>query len=104
ANVGIGGDGEWANTVSLLFGNGNGTFGPAQPFDAGPSVKAVSSGDVDNDGDRDIIVANNGLHDGSVTVLLSDGAGGFAAPTTLTVADFNRPSSVVAGDFDLDGD
>ncbi len=51
-------------TMSVLYGNGNGTFQPAVILPSAYSpdllnVSGITAGDLDNDGDKDIIVGNN---------------------------------------------
>ncbi len=67
------------NTVSVLLGNGDGTFQTQIPYglDPGSSPNAVAVGDFNGDGKLDLAVAN---HDNStVTVLLGNGDGMFTA-------------------------
>ncbi len=98
------------NTVTVLMGNGTGKFTPVplpiegQPlpagtYAAGPSVFSIAAGDIDGDGRPDLIVANNGVGDNSVSVLLNNGTGTFGAPTSVPVGAGNLVESVVAGDF-----
>jgi predicted outer membrane repeat protein len=46
------------NNVSVLLGNGNGTFGPQHTFDAGPHPSAVAAADINRDGKPDVVVTN----------------------------------------------
>lgn len=55
--------------VSVLLGNGQGSFGPATLFSVGRFPQAVAVGDFDGDGRPDLAVVNNG--DGSVSILLN---------------------------------
>ncbi len=98
------------NTVSILYGVGNGTFAPVavpisgQPlpagaYAAGPMVWSIAAGDVNGDGHPDIIVTNNGLTTNEVTVLLNNGNGTFQAPVAYSVGSTPIPVSVVTGDF-----
>src|SRR3989475_12741971 len=50
---------SYANTVSVLLGNGDGTFQPAQSFGAGSGAFSVAVGDFNGDGRPDLAVANN---------------------------------------------
>jgi hypothetical protein len=72
---------------------------PAANF--GPDWVAV--GDINGDGKPDIVVANSGvgLSGDSVSVLLNNGSGTFAAAQTYTVG--GAPTGVVVGDFNRDG-
>ena len=64
-------------SVSVLLGNGNGTFQTQHTFAAGPHPGAVTLGDVNGDGKPDLAVVN--LRNKSVSVLLGNGNGTFQA-------------------------
>ncbi len=86
--------------VSVLLGNGDGTFKPYQTFTAGPSPTAVTAGDFDGDGNQDLALSFVGAGIG-VAVLLGNGDGTFAAPATYSTAPI--PRDVTTADFDQDG-
>src|SRR5262249_5237626 len=69
------------STVSVLPGNGDGTFGAESLFAVGGNPAAVVVGDVNGDGKLDLVTANNG----SAGVLLGNGDGTFAAPQTYAL-------------------
>ena len=48
----------YSDTVSVLLGNGNGTFQAQQTFATGDQPSSVAVGDVNGDGKPDIVVAN----------------------------------------------
>src|SRR5258708_3866126 len=73
SNVGSG-------TVSVLLGNGDGTFQPAQSFPVGPNPWYFAVGDFNLDGKLDLAVADYGCAfactvspSNTVTVLLGNG-------------------------------
>jgi hypothetical protein len=86
------------NVLTLLHGRGDGSFGPARMVDLGGSgSRAVAAGDLDGDGDKDVVV---GLRT-SVRFLLNEGQE-FAAPVAHSSG--GSLTSVVLGDFDGDAD
>jgi hypothetical protein len=85
-----------ANTVSLLLGNGDGTFQPAVNHPVGNSPQALTVGDFNGDGHLDMaVIAGEGL-----TMLLGRGDGTFARHD---MALGNLGSSLAAADFNGDG-
>src|SRR3989442_333680 len=91
-----------ANTVSVLLGNGDGTFQAARNFDAG-----LGSGpiwvvvvDINGDGKADVLLANQSRH--SLGVLLGNGDGTLQPPMNFDTAG-NLPESIAVGDFNGDG-
>ena len=90
-----------SGNIEILLNDGNGTFGGGMPFaGAGVGGNEIEAADVDNDGDNDLIVANQ-FPAQNVSVLLNTGMGAFNAPTQFAVG--STPESVVAGDFNGDG-
>jgi hypothetical protein len=92
-------------TVSILLGNGDGSFQAPVSYPSGGAVPdAIAVGHFDDDDDLDLAVVNAGLDNtknGSVSILLGNGDGTFRAPQTYTVGI--GPDAVVVGDFAGDG-
>ena len=70
-----------SNTVSVLMGNGNGTFQPQQTYAVGSRPYSVAVADLTGDGKPDIVTTNYGGN--SVSVLLNNGDGIFRQPADL---------------------
>ncbi|MGA3065609.1 MAG: FG-GAP-like repeat-containing protein [Tepidisphaeraceae bacterium] len=77
--------------VSVLLGNGDGTFQPARTFNAVPDAFALAVGDLTNNGIQDLVVASANASPGtnllqiSVGVLLGRGDGTFLPPGTFNI-------------------
>ena len=63
--------------VSILLGNGDGTFAAATNFGVGDLPQSVSVSDFNGDGNQDLVTANTSSDD--VSILLGDGSGSFGA-------------------------
>jgi hypothetical protein len=87
-------------SVSVLLGNGNGTFLAQQMFPAGVNPYSVAVGDLNGDGKPDIVVANNGAGS-SASVLLGNGNGTFQPRLSFQVDPY--PRSVAIADVNGDG-
>jgi hypothetical protein len=87
------------NSVSILLGNGDGTFATKATAAVGQYPSSVVVGDFNQDGISDLATANSG--DGTVTVLLGIGDGTFSGRVSLTAG--GSPNSLAIGDFNGDG-
>jgi hypothetical protein len=88
-----------SNTVSVLLGNGNGSFAAASNFAAGTQPYAVAVADVNGDGKADLVVGSRGSN--TVSVLLGKGKGNFQAAKNF--ADGTFPDAVAMADVNGDG-
>lgn len=95
--------GSSTTQISVMYGNGNGTFGAASVFSTGGSgdqTRTMRSGDFNGDGIRDIAVGN--YNTTSIAILLGNGgSGGFQAARTFAVV--SNPLDMAVGDFNGDG-
>jgi len=94
------GNGDTANTVSVLLGKGNGTFATHVDYPVGSAASGIAVGDLNGDGKLDIVVVY-GFDDARVAVLLGNGDGTFK-PYVSTVAG-PQGGSIAVGDFNGDG-
>jgi hypothetical protein len=66
---------QYDDKVSVLLGNGDGSFQSAVNYVAGGGPSSVAIGDLNGDANPDIVVANR--YSRNVSVLLSIGDGSF---------------------------
>ncbi len=86
-------------SVSVLLGNGNGSFQAPRTFAVGSGGGSVAIGDFNGDGRLDIAVNNSASN--SVSVLTNTGGGSFSTATiSLGNGEAGAPA---AGDFNGDG-
>jgi hypothetical protein len=89
-----------SGAISILLGNGDGTFRPAVNYPLGRSPGSIAIGDFNHDGNPDLaIVDGSGLD--VVYILLGTREGTFQLAGTYGVGYY--PSCVVAADFNGDG-
>jgi hypothetical protein len=87
------------SNLSVLLGNGNGTFSAARTVSTGTGIAfSVAVSDVDKDGKPDVIFASGGA---SIGVLLGNGNGTFKSLTTFATA--NGSTAIAVGDLNGDG-
>ncbi|GGF04000.1 FG-GAP-like repeat-containing protein [Hymenobacter cavernae] len=90
--------------VSIRLNDGNGNFSGNQEVLVGTNPTAATLADVDNDGDMDLLTANNvnSSVSSTVSVRLNNGTGSFTALPDVSVGTF--PNDLAVGDLDGDGD
>ena len=88
------------DTVSIYFGNGNGTFSGPSQIEVGETPRDILAVDLDEDDVLDLAIANQ--DDSSLTTLLGDGTGDF--PTSVTFSLDGGPVGLSSYDYDADGD
>lgn len=94
---------QTTNNVSILLGNGNGTFTQAanSPFAVGNLPVAIATGDLNVDGHPDLAIVNQA--DSTLSVFLGRGDGTFTAATNSPLATGQTPTAVTIADFNGDG-
>jgi hypothetical protein len=87
------------NDISVLLGNGDGTFPTtAVPtFTTGNDPVWIATGNFTSQARLDLAVANQG--DDTVSILLGDGSGGFSGQQNAPIPVGSGPVSVVAANF-----
>ncbi len=84
--------------ISILLGNGDGTFQPQTQYATGSSPFSVTVADFNGDGRADLVTANAS---NTVGILLGNGDGTFGAVTNYGAGSI--PTSVAVADFNGDG-
>jgi gliding motility-associated-like protein len=90
------------NNFSLLLGDGTGNLAAPINFTAGDLPQGIAVGDMNKDGNLDVLVTNRGTPD-DVYIYFGDGAGNFAIPTILAIANvWDITVADLNGDTNLD--
>jgi hypothetical protein len=101
-NVGLLG-GSDDGTISILLGNGDGTFQSHVDYQVGNYLDAVVVGDLNGDGNLDLLAATSAGNAPGLVVLLGNGNGSFGSPSVtslgfqvsqLLLADVNGDSKL----------
>jgi uncharacterized protein (TIGR03437 family) len=108
----IGNPGSDSGGMAILLGKGDGTFGAPTAVSAGLNPLSLVAADFNGDGKMDIAAANqySGMMSvdggpGTISVLLGNGDGTFAAPVTYATGEnaVGFPDSLIALDLNGDG-
>ncbi len=98
------GAGPGTSGVSILLGNGDGSFRPASFVALGSATISATIGDFNGDGKADLAAVNEGSD--NVSILLGNGDGTFQASVSISLDQPGisvSPTSIVAADFNVDG-
>ena len=89
-----------SGSLSILLGKGDGTFQAGVSYDSGGDGISIATGDLNGDGNLDIVVTNYQAN--NIGVLLGRGDGTFQ-PVVSYPSGGTAPNSVVLWDFNGDG-
>ncbi len=90
---------QFSDDVSVLLGNGDGTFADQQQITLVHVPLSITTGDFNGDGAMDLATANGSSSD--VSVLLGVGDGTFAIGDTIGIGAY--PDAITIGDTNGDG-
>jgi hypothetical protein len=88
------------DSVSVLLGNGDGTFNPQQLITVGAAPRGIAVLDADGDGDVDIV--NTNYSSSTLSLLTNNGSGVFGAPAFFEGGGTGE-RALTAADMDEDG-
>ena len=91
---------QGSDSISLLIGNGDGTFVPRVILDGGTTPGAIGLGDYNGDGFLDI-ACTNWDDSNTVSILLGQGDGTFRDRTAFATG--HEPFGIAVGDVNSDG-
>ena len=97
------GSGGFKESVTVLLGNGDGTFTAGASYPLSENLSLIVAADLNLDGKPDLVITGS-PHGGfapAVTVMLGNGDGTFAAPINSGTAA--GPSAPAVADFNGDG-
>lgn len=105
ANAGFSNNKYSGSTVSILLGNGDGTFQAQKTYSTAVGPLSVAVSDLNRDGRLDLAVATAATF-GATSILLGNGDGTFQASVNyVTSKDHNAQAhSIIAADVNDDGD
>jgi hypothetical protein len=93
-----------ARIVTLMLGNGDGTFQPARDIDVNTFPYSFALGDFNRDGIKDLAVGGSNTE---LSILLGVGNGTFGAPAVMQIIPggdiFSASNDVDIADFNRDG-
>ncbi len=88
-----------SSSITVMLGNGNGTFKTGQNWPTDTSPCALATGDLNEDGNLDILTGN--ISSNQANVLLGNGNGTFKPWTGISLSGAN--CSISLDDFNSDG-
>ncbi len=94
----------YGNDISILLGNGDGTFQASRNYATWEGPDSIAVGDFNDDGKLDLVagVTGDAPEDGAITVLLGNGDGSFEWFQDIYTGGCT-PQAVAVGDHNADG-
>src|SRR5260370_732832 len=94
-------NGNNLSSVSILLGDGDGTFGRSSSYATGQNPASIVIADFNGDGHKDLATLN--VSDNTVSVFLGVGNGTCKHAVSYPVGNNGQQGVIVAGDFNGDG-
>lgn len=99
ATTGLGGTTSFVARYRVASAAASGTFGTPSSFAQGGAPSRIGVGDLNRDGNLDLVISNQGT--GIVSVRYGNGNGTFGAATDINVG--GQVATIALGDFNGDG-
>jgi hypothetical protein len=90
------------SNISVLLGNGNGTFGTKTDYNVGQPAYGVVVTDLNSDGKLDVVAETAFSSTEGVSVLIGNGNGTFQTRVDYLFSGLAQPKSIQASDFNND--
>jgi len=108
ANLGAPQETSQNDSISVLLGNGDGTFQSPVFYTTQQASSSIAVGDFNGDGKLDLAVSNISEPNysetaSSISVLIGNGDGTFQSPDTYNLPASTEPYSIHVSDFNGDG-
>ena len=91
---------QGSNSVSILYGNGDGTFQRPVNYPVGTFPSGIVAGDFNGDGLTDLAATNT--NDNSISLLFGKGDGTFQSAQTIQLVNGRGPIGIASADFNGD--
>jgi hypothetical protein len=88
--------------MSVMFGNGDGTFQPTREVEVGTGMSRIAVGDFNRDGLKDLAIGGGG--NAQLYILLGTGGGGFAQQPTMGLVEDTLSPTTDVDVADVNGD
>lgn len=88
-------------SISVLLGNGDGSFQSAVDITVGTRPRYFASGDFNRDGKQDLALSQSG-NDNNLSILINNGSGTTFSRSTIPFGNETAPRDVIAADFNAD--
>ncbi len=91
------------HSAYITLNNGDGTYAPMVSLEVGYGPRSIAAGDVDGDGDVDLVSVREEYGNSNVTILVNNGTGTFADGVDYRIDVAFVGGSIAMGDLNGDG-
>ena len=89
------------NKIEVFFNNGAGGLGTSVSYsEPSNDINGIALGDLDGDGDLDIVAALNRANTNNIYVYFNNGSGVFGTPDKYSTTRSDEVEGIAIGDLD----